>query len=522
MKNTPNQQLYNLLVSKDFEPTQYNSGGAAIMDPDDADLLKFDYKSRDGKNYGTVQILFGEDGEMTVFFGDNVGRSMEPDDKEGWFNFLEQLRKFAMRHRLSFNLENINRMKFVVKGMNQIRESVMESLMGNRTQSWSAPDQGARLLIQHSKRLDETDARFRHIDKIFIETTDGERFKLPFRSLNGAKAMLEHVRQGGRPYDPRGQHICEMITEINTLSRFRRAHQGKVFEGNTQTIVEQANQYLEQARKTLKSLSSSRGYNNYFESWNPVNIDETDIMVEDLRTMFIEQTLDQRIESALPLLAKLRNNTMKESNEFEAWSQRLIEGTWAIPDTPEKLRKLQDIMANELPVGPDATNATEVLYDIFGDDILFDQLDTLAMADPDADARELIAKRMEELGMEVPEIGTPAPPTAPAEAPPPEAQATTPAAPAAPAVPPTPVAEDYLDEQDEEVTDPKEVGAKMNPAYVSPAAQATKNNPTYKANQAALKAAPAPLPVNAKTKAVPNMQFENDELAKIRKLALGH
>jgi|688.fasta_scaffold02944_37 hypothetical protein len=512
MKNTANQQLYNLLVSKDFEPEQFNSGGASILDPDDADLIKFDYKSRDGKNYGTVQILFGEDGEMTVFFGDNVGRSMEPDDKEGWFNFLEQLRKFAMRNRLSFNLENINRMKFVLKGMNQIRESVMESLVGNRTQSWSKPDSGARLFIQHSRRLEEGDARFRHIDKIFVETTDGERFKLPFKNLSGARAMLEHVRQGGRPYDHRGQHICEMVTEINTLSRFRRAHHGRVFEGSTQNIVETANQYYEQAKHTLKSLGNSRGYDRYFESWNPSNIDDTDIMVEDLRTMFIEQTLDQRIESALPLLAKLRNTQMKEASEFEIWSNRLLEGTWSVPDTPEKLRKLTDLMANELPVGPDATNATEQLYDIFGDDILFDRLDTLALADPDADARELIAKRMEELGMEVPEISTaPTGETPPAEEP--AAPAGPPAQPAgqAPTTPPPPMVET------DDITDPKEIGAKMNPAYVSPAAQATK--PT--ADQLAAKAAPQPPKIPAKTTPIPKVQFES-ELDKIKRLALGH
>jgi hypothetical protein len=69
----------------------------------------------------------------------------------------------------------------------------------------------------------------------------------------------------------------------------------------------------------------------------------------------------------------------------------------------------------------------------------------------------------------------------------------------------------------DDITDPKEIGAKMNPAYVSPAAQATK--PT--ADQLAAKAAPQPPKIPAKTTPIPKVQFES-ELDKIKRLALGH
>lgn len=58
-------------------------------------------------------------------------------------------------------------------------------------------------------------------------------------------------------------------------------------------------------------------------------------------------------------------------------------------------------MAKPLPVGMDAMNATEQLYDIFGDDQLFDQLSELAEQDPDADARPVIQARAQELGIPV-------------------------------------------------------------------------------------------------------------------------
>ena len=88
---------------------------------------------------------------------------------------------------------------------------------------------------------------------------------------------------------------------------------------------------------------------------------------------------------------------MKEANIFEAWANRLVEGTWSVPDTPEKQDRLIELMQSELPVGADATNATEELYDLLGDDVLFDQLHNLADRDANVDCRELVFLRMQEL-----------------------------------------------------------------------------------------------------------------------------
>ena len=119
--------------------------------------------------------------------------------------------------------------------------------------------------------------------------------------------MLEHVRQGGKPYDIRGNHIVTIVNEMNLLSRFRRANQGKIFEGETQHLVEQATHYYETLQNNLKSLSTTRGYSKYFESWDPAALTDEDVIIEDLRHMFIEQNIDSRIEQALPLLARFFN-----------------------------------------------------------------------------------------------------------------------------------------------------------------------------------------------------------------------
>jgi hypothetical protein len=395
--NTPAQQLFDLLVTKNFDPELLNSAGMPSENPAETEVFSFDWTSESGNDYGTVVIMLGDDSNLDVYFGDNLGRSMEAQDKQEWFSFLEQLKNFATRNMLGFGTKNLNRLRYSMQSQAAIKESIFESWTGTRTTSWNGRPQEARLMIKHKRPLGETDARFRYVESLFIETAEGERYKLPFTKLSGGRAMVEHIRNGGRPYDARGLHITEMVTELNVLSRFRRSNHGKIFEGDTAQLVEDTNAYYEGLQRTLKSLSGNRGYTTYFELWNPAVITEEEAVVEGLKHLFVTQSIDQRVEDALPLLAKIQQQgqAMKEANIFEAWAEQLAEGTWDLPDTPEKKAKLVDLMSKPLIVGPDATNATEQLYDLIGDDELFDQLAELADNDPNADCRELVYDRLQ-------------------------------------------------------------------------------------------------------------------------------
>jgi len=396
--NTPSQELLDLLVTKNFDPEALDAttGGEpkndqGQSDVSKADLFKFDYKGKSGQNYGTVIIVFPGKNNMVVSFGDNLARTMEYEDKQSWFDFLQQLSMFAKRNRLKYDLEIPSRLKYTIQGMAAINESLFEGYYGNRKFSYSGQPTEARLVIKHNRPLGESDARFRYVESLFIETADSERFRLSFKNLAGGRAMLEHVRQGGRPYDICGQHIKEMVEQINVLSQFRRAHRGRIFEGAAADLVAETDQYYESLRKNIKTIQTSRGYQSYFESWSPAQLSETELVVEDIKNLFVEQTVDPRILQALPVLAQIKENTrMREVDMFEAWTDHVIEGTWNRPDTPEKIQKLQDFMSQPQPVGPDAINATEQLYDIIGDDSLFDMLASDAEQDPEADARDTV------------------------------------------------------------------------------------------------------------------------------------
>ena len=397
---TPARKLFDLLVSRDFDPEMLDVSGKPAPDPAEAEIFSFDFRAQSGKDYGTVVVMLSTEGDLEVYCADNVGKTMEGSDKTDWFSFLEQLKNFAVRNnRLNFGIKNLNHLRYSMQGQAAIREGLFESWSGRRDISYNAGPNESRLMIKHKRNLGEDEARFRYVESLFIETAEGERYKLPFRNLTAGKAMLEHVRMGGRPYDSRGQHIAEMVTELTVLSRFRRANTGKLLEGDTAELVEQTNAYYENLQHNLKSLTSQRGYNTYFESWAPADVTEESVVIEGLKHLFVTQSIDQRIEDALPLIARIQQQgtAMKEANIFESWAERLVEGTWQLPDTPEKQTKLVELMSTDLPVGADATNATEQLYDLLGDDHLFDQLEELAERDANADARQVVYDRMQEL-----------------------------------------------------------------------------------------------------------------------------
>jgi len=434
------QKLNDLLVSRDFHPELTGKDGRP-SNADEAKTFTFDYVSNSGKNYGTMVIVLANDNEMKVMYGDNLGKTMEGNDKQEFFDFVQALHQFAVRNFWTYSSEDLSKLKYVQAGMAAIKEGLFEGYYGSRRVSYTGEATEARMMIRHNRVLGENDARFRYIESIYIETAEQERFKLPFTNMTGAKAMLEHVRQGGRPYDVRGTHICEMVAELKVLNRFNRASAGRVMEGVTQTIVEQAQAYYQTLRESLKRLGHSRGYNTYFEAWHPAEIGEHESLVEDIKTMFVQQTLDTRIEAALPLLARIQQqgNAMKEAEIFESWINNLAEGTWNLPETPEQVAKLKELMSQELIVGPDATNATEQLYDLVGDDELFDRLSALADRDPRANIWNdtEIMDRLRELGIET---ETQAPAGAQGDAAPVDPAAAAPA-PAAP-VPQQPVAEE--------------------------------------------------------------------------------
>lgn len=390
MKNLENvsKTLFDLLTSKDFAVTILDTEGKAVDSADDARIFNFDYNSN-GKDYGSVAVLLSPENSVDVFCGDSFGQHMQSDDKSNWYDFLYQLRMFAKRHLFNFSVKDIAKLKYTMKDIASAskEDPLSEGWTGTKRRSeTSGPGNTTKLIIIHDKNIDETvDKRYRNIDKLYIENANGERFAVPSKRLAAGRMLARHVAEGGTPYDERGQHIIKVADDLAKLGKFARTSKRRSMPADSQTLVELAVEHYHKLRKEAKALITRRGYHNYFSNWSADERLGGD--VEQLKELFTSKTLDPCVEDCLPILAKLKEQgtNMSYSDQYANWANQLTEGTWSVPDTPEKIERLKALLSNELIVGVDAQNATGELYDLIGNDDLFDLLGDIADEDPNAD-----------------------------------------------------------------------------------------------------------------------------------------
>ena len=401
-KSNISEDLYNLLAQKGFEIKCLNAEGNQDVDIKDADIFSFDYVL-DDINYGPVTLNLSDDLILEVIVPDTLGKHLDDEHaRNGWFDFLHELRHFTRQHGCQFDLQNIGHLPYRLKrNQNEIAKAAMMESWTRRGKQYSESQgpQQTRLRIQHSRPLAEEDQRFRHIARLFVETAEGERFALPFKNLSGGRAMARHVSEGGRPWDDRGIHITEMVKEATVLSNFiRGSHLNTLSEG-TSEIAERARERSLSLRKHIKSLGGRKGYKHYFENWDNQEDVINEDLVNEIKGMFAQPKIDSRIEDAAPYLAR-----MKEVTVFEQYLDNITEGTWALPDNQNDQDEIVELMSKPIRLGADATDVQGKLYNFIGDDQLFDMLAAAAEQDPEGDARPVILDWMKLHGQAHPQI----------------------------------------------------------------------------------------------------------------------
>ena len=267
MQENTSKKLFDILISKGFDPKTLDSSGKSIVEIDNATIFSFDFESSQ-TNYGTVVILLSDDDGFNIYYGDNIGKGMNRTAKNTWYELLTQLRYFAKRNLLSFSLKNISKLKHSMQGMAAIKEGLYEGWNGTSKTSYNPQKNKTRIIAKHSKKIKEGDARFRNIKDLFIENSNGERFKLPFSNIAGARAMARHVSVGGNPYDVFGLHVTETVKDINAIGRFLRV---KSLNETSSQLIEGCKTHYQKLRENLKNISLVRGYEAYKESWSPAN-----------------------------------------------------------------------------------------------------------------------------------------------------------------------------------------------------------------------------------------------------------
>ena len=196
-------------------------------DPEKARFFNFDY-TVDDENLGNVTLSIIDETSLKVYFSKNISNDLDDEQRHDWYRFLKELRRFAKSNLLSFEPRDITRSTLKHRDIQQVSkadstydkdEVISESLYGTRKSSYERRGP-VRLIVRHSKALDEVEnrrARTHNINSIYLETQEGERFKLPVKSLRLGRALAQHLKHGGSMQDELGQHICEMAVECAKL-----------------------------------------------------------------------------------------------------------------------------------------------------------------------------------------------------------------------------------------------------------------------------------------------------------------
>jgi len=330
-----NRSLFDLLHSKGFDPTMLDTSGKEIPTPEEAEVFQFNFV-KDGEDYGKVTISIDGLHKLVIYFSDDIANSEKEEshgEDESWYKVLNQLKRFSQKYQLSFELRNVDHLKHDMAKREYMKkqERISEGYypMGKKA-SYSDAVPSVKIVLQHTRQIEEGEQRYRNIAKIFLENSEGERFLAPTTKPGVARVYGRLIAEGDKPHGERWNHVTSLVEEYQKMGAFVRATRNGQFNESAQRLVNEGVNHYQSLRETLSRMTGHRGYNSYFESWTP-SLMEDETEETNLNELFVQETLDPRIESVMPILSKLQKKVaeMKEVGELAEWADSLTEAPGA-------------------------------------------------------------------------------------------------------------------------------------------------------------------------------------------------
>jgi len=281
-----------------------------------ARFFEFEY-TEDGDPLGTIAItLDATDGVIVQVSGDLV------DDKKGRmhgnaYKFIRSFKPFARQRLLNFDIQNLSKSnldkrdyQFQAKRKEiPTMPAIMENKMyGTSRLSYQDLD-GTRLIVRHNQAINpELPAgRTMHIESVYIETANGERFRYPYKNLSGARALAEHLKNSGTPYDNIGKHIISLSEELANLRKFKNyvGRQEQISEAMGE-VTGHVMERIEALKKEINNLQRPSYYSQFVESFEEK---EDQMIPEEIMNDWIDRltirTFNEELKSSFPYIYKL-------------------------------------------------------------------------------------------------------------------------------------------------------------------------------------------------------------------------
>lgn len=329
------EDLFQKLRSR-FSPITLGDDNAEnTADPQSAKIFNFMYKEGDN-DIGYVSISLTDNRALKVYYGSDVIENMH--DKNSWYSLLRDLRGFAKRNLMAFDARDLAKnqleprdFKFISQQDGSYKDHEVEvkesAMFGSRRKSYQTVE-SVKMIVNHRRSIDETipGARSRYIESIYLENSDGERFKFPYNYLTGARAMARHVSEGGTPYDGVGKHILETIKEMRDLSKFaRRTKKHAMENADASSVREHVIERFQSLKKTLGAMSVKEGYARFVENFSTEETLAEDDTIQQLKERFTQQVFDTQLEDTLPAVMRaIKEAEMRQVAEADSSVEKMI------------------------------------------------------------------------------------------------------------------------------------------------------------------------------------------------------
>ena len=316
--NKIGEELFSKLRGR-FKNIQIgNQEGAVTNVPGQSRFYDFAYGNQGGK----VSVSLDEE-SIVVMYSEKLFSENDTSNKKEWYDFLKEMRVFAKKRMLNFEVRDIQKSnlekrdyKFLSNknGDNTMTESTMYGTSKTSYQNIS----DARICVKHSESINQELAggRSQKIGSIYIESANGERFKYPFKHLNGARAMARHVAEGGNMYDDFGKHIVGLSEEMNKLRKFKTyMSRSSVMAEGLADYMDVVNERIETVKSTVAKLQNKSHYTEATENFTSVVLEEVpEDVATDWTTQLTIKQFNEELKGVFPYIYKLVSeaNAVKE------------------------------------------------------------------------------------------------------------------------------------------------------------------------------------------------------------------
>ena len=298
-------------------------GDATGVVTDDPKLARyFDFDFKDGEEIlGKVSITLNEEAGVVITYNNDFITNEADDVKDNWYNFLREIRVFAKKNMLNFDTRDITKSNLdkrdyahltkTSSGDNTMSESTM---YGTSRTSYEDVDK-ARLVLKHNQpvNLEIPGSRTQHVHSIYIESDNGERYRYPYRHLNGARALARHVSEGGNLYDDFGKHIVGLSEELAKLRQFKiYMNRSAVMAEGLKGYLDVVNERLETVKKECLKLQRENYYKDAIANYKQEILED---VPEDVSNSWIDEltirSFNEELKSVFPYIYKLINDSKK-------------------------------------------------------------------------------------------------------------------------------------------------------------------------------------------------------------------